>query len=73
MKLAWPEKVVVWVAVFVGVIMLLFWAGPSDGIGWAHDSRLNVAILHWYVEGLLVLLLPLWVILRTVYFISDRW
>lgn len=73
MKLAWPEKTVVWAGIFVSLIMLFLWALLSDGIGWVHDSRLNVALLHWSVEGMLVLLLPLWLILRTIYLISDKW
>lgn len=61
------------VGVFATAIMLIFWALLSDGIGWIRDSRLNVAVLHWYVEGAVVFLLPLWLILRIIYLISDRW
>lgn len=63
----------IWAGIFVSGIMLLLWVVLSDGIGWIHDSRLNVAILYWYIEGALVLLLPLWLILRTINFFSHRW
>jgi hypothetical protein len=72
MKLGWPEKVVFWASLFVGAIMLLGWLLLSVGIGWVHDSRLNIAVLHLYLESMLAFVLPLWLILRTIYFISDN-
>jgi hypothetical protein len=73
MRLAWPETAVIGTALFIAATNLLFWAILADGVGSTSDNRLNVAAFHWFVGSEFGLVLPLWLILRTIYFISSRW
>ena len=67
------RKVVVGMAIFIAAAILLFWAILADGVGSTSDNRLNVAVFHWFEECEFWIVLPLWLILRTIYFVSTSW
>lgn len=73
MKLDWPEKVVIGIAIFIVATMFLFWAVLADGVGSMHDNQLNIALLHWSLETELTFILPIWIVLRTINFITKSY
>lgn len=73
MGLAWPEKVVVVFAIVVMLAMFVFWALLADGARTTHDARLNDAALHWFIQAEIILILPLWLVLRAIYLVTQNW
>lgn len=76
MTIDWPEKVAIGAALVIAGAMLLFWAVLADGVGSMHDNRLNIAVLDWFLETELLLILPFWLLLRTIHLVSKsyrRW
>jgi hypothetical protein len=69
---AWPEKTAVVLACFIMMAALLLWALLADGAGTTHDTRLTTAAVDLLIQVEVVLILPLWLLLRVVYWITRH-
>ena len=73
LKLAWPEKFAIVAILFIATSAFVFWSVLATIVGSAHNDRINAAVFHLYINCEFVFVTPLWMILRSVYFISNGW
>jgi hypothetical protein len=73
MKFVWPERIVVLTAVVVAIIMFLFWVFLAAGAQSLLAGRLDRIVFHWSIEAEAMLVLPLWLLLRVIYFVKSYW
>lgn len=73
MKLDWPEKIVMGLAILIMASMFLFWVVLADGVGSMHDNRLNIAVFRWFIDMELAFILPIWILLRMINLVSKSY
>ena len=69
MRLMWPEKIVAVAAIFTATAMFLLWFILQEAAGPPFDIKLGRTAIYLALEAELMLVLPLWLILRLIYFI----
>lgn len=73
MKFGWPEKIAALAALLAAILMSLLWLFLAGGAGSPVDLRLDRDALYWSIEVEAMLVLPLWLLLRAMYFAKVYW
>ena len=69
----WPEKIAAGTAIVIAAIMFSIWILLAICAGSMRDSRLNAAAVRWFLDSELVIVPPLWLILRAAQIVLNNW
>lgn len=72
-RFVWPERIAALAALLAALVMFLFWAFLAADAGSPLDVRLDHTAFYWSIEVEAMLVLPLWFVLRAIYFVKSYW